>query len=143
MFESFAQAEQQHPHSVRNSIPTARAPASSPRGVHQVTPETSVTAALASMANEIKELKFSAQRCQVCRGGHDTRDCPVNNQEHVSYDGNQYQNRGYINNNTYGLGWRSGNNPPRFNGCQQQYGGGKAGANSRSSVNTRKIEEML
>ncbi|KAI3773452.1 hypothetical protein L1987_47981 [Smallanthus sonchifolius] len=64
MFESFAQAEQQHPHSVRNSIPIARAPTSSPRGVHQVTPKTSVAAALALMANEIKELKLSAQRCQ-------------------------------------------------------------------------------
>ncbi|KAI3797283.1 hypothetical protein L1987_32539 [Smallanthus sonchifolius] len=143
MFESFAQAKQQHPHSVRNSIPTTREPASSPRGVHQVTPETSVAVALDSMANEIKELKLSAQRCQVCRGGHDTRDCPVNNEEHVNYAGNQYQNRGYNNNNTYGSGWKSGNNPPRFNGRQQQYGGGEVGASSGSSVNTRKIEEML
>ncbi|KAI3805520.1 hypothetical protein L1987_27970 [Smallanthus sonchifolius] len=121
MFESFAQAEQKHPHSVRNSIPTAIAPASSPRGVHQFTPETSLAAALASMANEIKELKLSSQRCQVCKGGHDTRDCPVNNQEHVSFTSNQ--NRGYNNYNSFGSGWRSGNNPSRFNAHQQQYGG--------------------
>ncbi|KAI3810153.1 hypothetical protein L1987_19763 [Smallanthus sonchifolius] len=133
MFESFSQAEQQHPHSVRNSIPTARAPASSPRGVHQVTPDSSVATALASIANEIKELKLSAQRCQVCRGDHDTRDCLINNQEHVSYAGNQNQNRGYNNYNSFGSGWRSGNNPPGFNGRQQQYGGGEAGASSRSS----------
>ncbi|KAI3821022.1 hypothetical protein L1987_08578 [Smallanthus sonchifolius] len=126
-----------------NSIPTAGALTSSSRGVHQVTPETSVAAALASMANKIKELKLSAQWCQVCRGGHDTRDCPVNNQEHVSYARNQYQNREYNNNNTYGLGWRSVNNPPGFNGHRQQYGGAEVGASSGSSVNTRKIEEML
>ncbi|KAI3754971.1 hypothetical protein L1987_54763 [Smallanthus sonchifolius] len=58
---------------------------SSFRGVHQVTPDSSVVAALTSMANEIKELKLSAQWCEVCWGGHDTRDCPVNNPEHVSY----------------------------------------------------------
>ncbi|KAI3808177.1 hypothetical protein L1987_24123 [Smallanthus sonchifolius] len=85
MFESFAQAEKQHPRSVRNSIPTARAPASSPRGVHQVTPETRVVVALASMANEIKELKLSTQRCQVCSGDHNTRDYPINNQEHLAF----------------------------------------------------------
>ncbi|KAI3815718.1 hypothetical protein L1987_15397 [Smallanthus sonchifolius] len=60
IFESFAQAEQQHP-SARTSIPSARSPASSPRGVHQVTPDSSVAAALASMANEIKELKLCWQ----------------------------------------------------------------------------------
>ncbi|KAI3806718.1 hypothetical protein L1987_22632 [Smallanthus sonchifolius] len=119
MFDSFAQAEQQYL-STRTSIPSARAPASSLRGVHHVTPETSVAATLASMANEIKELKLSAQRCQVCRGGHDTRDCLVNNQEHVSYAGNQNQNQGYNNYNSFGSGWRSGNNPPGFNGRQQQ-----------------------
>ncbi|KAI3816612.1 hypothetical protein L1987_16315 [Smallanthus sonchifolius] len=87
MFESFAEAEQQHPHSVTNSIPT---------------------------------FKHPPLLLEVCIwGGHDTRDCPVNNQEHVSYAGNQ------------------------FNGRQQQYGGGEAGASSGSSVNTRKIEEML
>ncbi|KAI3807840.1 hypothetical protein L1987_23775 [Smallanthus sonchifolius] len=59
MFESFAQAEHQHP-SGRTSIPSARSPASSPRGVHQVIPDSSVAAALASMANEIKELKLNA-----------------------------------------------------------------------------------
>ncbi|KAI3807563.1 hypothetical protein L1987_23493 [Smallanthus sonchifolius] len=138
MFESFAQAEQQHPRSVRDSIPTARSHASSPRGVHQVTPDTSVAAALASMANEIKELKLSALRCQVCRGGHDTRDCPVNNQEHVSYAGNQYQNRNYNNSNTFGSGWRSG-----FTGRQQQYGGAEEGASSGSTVGSRRIEEMM
>ncbi|KAI3798295.1 hypothetical protein L1987_33566 [Smallanthus sonchifolius] len=141
MFESFAQDEQQHPHSVRNSIPTTRAPASSPRGVHQVTPETSVVAALASMSNEIKELKLSAQRCHVCRGGHNTRDCPVNNQEHVSFAGNQ--NRGYNNYNSFGSGWRSSNNPSGFNARQYQYGGAEGGASSGSSVNIKKIEEMI
>ncbi|KAI3825462.1 hypothetical protein L1987_06951 [Smallanthus sonchifolius] len=80
MFVSFALSEQQQP-STRTSIPSARASTSSPRGVHQFTPDTSMAAALAAMANEIKELKLSAQWCEVCKGGHDTRDCPVNHQE--------------------------------------------------------------
>ncbi|KAI3819558.1 hypothetical protein L1987_13399 [Smallanthus sonchifolius] len=63
MFESFALAEHQQPYT-RTSIPIARAPVSSPRGVHQATPDTSVAVALEAMANEIKELKLSAQRCE-------------------------------------------------------------------------------
>ncbi|KAI3717262.1 hypothetical protein L1987_68766 [Smallanthus sonchifolius] len=47
--------------------------------VQLVTPDSSVAAALVSMANKIKELKLSAR--QVSGGGHDTRDCLVNNQE--------------------------------------------------------------
>ncbi|KAI3773727.1 hypothetical protein L1987_48257 [Smallanthus sonchifolius] len=121
-FESFTQSEQHYPSS-RTSIPSAREAASSPRGVHQVTPDSSMAAALASLANAIKELKLCAQRCQVCRGGHDTRDCPVKNQEHVSYADNQYHNRGYNYNNSFGSGWRSGNNPPWINGRQHQQGG--------------------
>ncbi|KAI3824786.1 hypothetical protein L1987_06257 [Smallanthus sonchifolius] len=143
MFESFALAEHQQP-STRTSIPSARAPASSPRGVDQVTLDTSVAAALAAMENEIKEMKLSSQSSEVCRGSHDTRDCPVNHQEQVSFAGNQNPNLGYNNyNNTYGSGWRSGNNPPWFNALHNQYGGVKAGASSGSSVSIRKIEEMI
>ncbi|KAI3732242.1 hypothetical protein L1987_63443 [Smallanthus sonchifolius] len=144
MFESFAQAEQQYPFS-RTSIPSARSSTTSPRGVHQVTPDSSVVAALASMANEIKELKLRAQWCQVCRGGHDTRDCLVNNQEQVSYASNQHQNQGYNNYNSFGSGWRSGNNPSGFNGRQQyqQNGGGETGLSMGSSVNTASNKEML
>ncbi|KAI3703995.1 hypothetical protein L1987_74196 [Smallanthus sonchifolius] len=63
MFESFAQAEQQQP-STRNSIPNARTPSSATRGVHQVNTDTSMAAALAAMANKIKELKMSAMKCE-------------------------------------------------------------------------------
>ncbi|KAI3744772.1 hypothetical protein L1987_57863 [Smallanthus sonchifolius] len=45
MFESFALAEHQQP-STRSSNPSARAPAYSPRGMHQVNPDTSVAASL-------------------------------------------------------------------------------------------------
>ncbi|KAI3815551.1 hypothetical protein L1987_15222 [Smallanthus sonchifolius] len=79
MFESFGQAEQQQP-----SIPSARTPTSATRGVHQVTTETSMAAALAAMAKEIKELKMSAVKWVVCRGGHDTIDCPVTQQDQNS-----------------------------------------------------------
>ncbi|KAI3816056.1 hypothetical protein L1987_15741 [Smallanthus sonchifolius] len=112
MFESFALAEQQRP-STRTSIPSARAPTFSPRGVHQVNPDTSVAAALAAMANEVKELKLSAQRW--------------------------YSNY----NNSFGSGWRFGSNLPRFNARSNQYGGGEAEASSGSSARDKKIEEML
>ncbi|KAI3813800.1 hypothetical protein L1987_18535 [Smallanthus sonchifolius] len=114
MFESFALAEQQQPRSVRTSIPTARTSTSSTRGVHQLTPDASVAAALAAMSKEIKELKLSAQKCEVYKGGHDTCDCPVNQQEQVEYVSNQ--NRCFNNafGNTFNLGWRSGGNPPGF-----------------------------
>ncbi|KAI3819806.1 hypothetical protein L1987_13658 [Smallanthus sonchifolius] len=70
MIESFAIAEQQRP-STRTSIPSARSSTSSPRGVHQVTPATSVAVALAAMANEIKELKLRdiAQSLKDRQGG--------------------------------------------------------------------------
>ncbi|KAI3821357.1 hypothetical protein L1987_08923 [Smallanthus sonchifolius] len=46
-----------------NFIPNTRTTPSTTRGVHEVTTETSVDAALAAMAKEIKELKLSAQKC--------------------------------------------------------------------------------
>ncbi|KAI3744605.1 hypothetical protein L1987_57691 [Smallanthus sonchifolius] len=115
MFECFSLADQQQP-STRNYIPSARTHTSSIRVVHQVTPDTSMATALAAMAREIKELKKSAQRCKVCRGGHNTIDCP---------------------------GWRSSGNPPGFQSCQNQFGGGDAGTRSGGSDRDKKIGKML
>ncbi|KAI3774711.1 hypothetical protein L1987_49271 [Smallanthus sonchifolius] len=144
MFESFAQAEQQQP-STRNSTPSARTHTSATRVVHQVTTETSMAAVLAAMVKEIKELKMSAMKCEVCRGGHDTIDCPVTQQEQVEFIGNRKPPlfnsgwRNYLNSN-----WRSGGNPPGFQNRQNQYGGEReAGQNSGSSAGEKRIVEML
>ncbi|KAI3695366.1 hypothetical protein L1987_78362 [Smallanthus sonchifolius] len=93
LFESFAQAEKQQP-STRNSIPSARTPTSATRVVHQVNTDTSMVAVLAAMAKEIKELKTSAMKCEVCRGGHDTIYCPVAQQEQYGRDRNGGHNSG-------------------------------------------------
>ncbi|KAI3823049.1 hypothetical protein L1987_04475 [Smallanthus sonchifolius] len=116
MFEIFALAEQHRPYT-RTSIPSARAPDSSPRGMHQVNPDTSVAVALAAMANEIKELKLNAQMCE---------------------------NRGFNNyNNSYGSGGKSGGNPPGFTARPNQQSGGEVGPSGGSNMNTKRIEEML
>ncbi|KAI3814002.1 hypothetical protein L1987_18741 [Smallanthus sonchifolius] len=77
-----------------NSTPSARTPTSATRGVYQVTTETSMAAALATMAKEIKDLKMSSMKCEVCRGGHDTIGCPVTQQEQYGGDRDGGQNSG-------------------------------------------------
>ncbi|KAI3786272.1 hypothetical protein L1987_39834 [Smallanthus sonchifolius] len=66
-----------------NSIPSARTLTSSIRGVHQVTPDTSVAAALAAMAKEIKELKMSARKYE----GTKTEDLTMPLAIHTTRDG--------------------------------------------------------
>ncbi|KAI3732677.1 hypothetical protein L1987_63884 [Smallanthus sonchifolius] len=129
----------------RNYIPNARTPTSATRGVHQVNTDTSMVAALAPMAKEIKELKMSAMKCEVCRGGHDSIDCPVAQQEQVDFLGNQKPplfNSGWRNHPNFS--WRSGGNPPGFQPRQNQYGGDRdGGQHSGSSSGEKEIKEML
>ncbi|XP_076907440.1 uncharacterized protein LOC143563881 [Bidens hawaiensis] len=120
MFESFALAEQQGP-SARG---TSKTTTSSARGVRQISNDTSITAALKAIQREIKDLKKVVNRCEVCRGGHDTVDCPVGQQEKVDYLGNQnkgpntYGNPGWRNSSNYG--WRSRGNAQGFQPRQEQ-----------------------
>ncbi|KAD4585009.1 hypothetical protein E3N88_22610 [Mikania micrantha] len=80
MFESFAQAEYEQRSSNRNSTPIASS-SSSTRGVHHVNVDTSVAAALESLARDVKELKMRVDRCEICRGGHATSECLVGQEQ--------------------------------------------------------------
>ncbi|XP_076903418.1 uncharacterized protein LOC143558468 [Bidens hawaiensis] len=80
LFESFAQSDFAKKPRSRNSNPVTSTP-SSVRGVHQVNQDTSVAAALESLASEIKNLKAKIDKCELCRGGHGTLDCPLMSQE--------------------------------------------------------------
>ncbi|XP_076949774.1 uncharacterized protein LOC143622546 [Bidens hawaiensis] len=119
LFESFALAEQQEP-SARG---TSRTTTSSARGIYQVSDDTSIATALEAMQKDIRELKKIAQKCEICRGGHDTVDCPVDQREKVDYLGNQsrganaYGNSGWRNNSNYD--WRSGGNAQGFQQRQE------------------------
>ena len=147
MFESFALAEQQQP-STRNSIPATRAATSSVRGVHHVSQDISVAAAIEAMAKEIKDLKVKINKCEICRGGHKTSECPVTEQEQVDSLNSgwlkpPYQN--YTSNSnwrTQNSNWRGGN-PPGLQPRQNQFTSGDAGASSGGSNGDKNIEEML
>jgi hypothetical protein len=76
MFEDFALAEQQQPKSQTSASRTV--PPSSTRGLHHVSVDTEVAAEIASLKKLfIESLNKLAAKCEVCRGGHDTIDCPV------------------------------------------------------------------
>ncbi|KAI3797565.1 hypothetical protein L1987_32823 [Smallanthus sonchifolius] len=85
--------------------------------VHHVTPDTSVTAALATMAREIKELKLSAQRCEEEATTPET----ATSVKRSSASGN----------------------PPGFQSRQNQFDGGDARPSAGGSVGNQRIEEML
>ncbi|KAD4888365.1 hypothetical protein E3N88_20438 [Mikania micrantha] len=87
IFESFAQAEYEQRSSNRNSTPIASS-SSSTRGVHHVNVDTSVAAALESLARDVKDLKMRVDRCEICRGGHATSECLVG-QEQANFVGGQ------------------------------------------------------
>ncbi|KAJ0520261.1 putative nucleotidyltransferase, Ribonuclease H [Helianthus annuus] len=140
MFESFAMAGQQS-HPARNSIPSTRT-TSSAKGVYQVTPDTSLAAELEALKREMREMKLKERKCEICRGGHETVDCPVRSQEEVDYisnPNNHFQNASF--NNSYNSGWknqsnwRSGGNPPGF---QQQSSSG-----SSSGTEFKELKDIL
>ncbi|XP_076885257.1 uncharacterized protein LOC143534716 [Bidens hawaiensis] len=144
LFESFALAEQQE----SSARGTSRTTTSSARGIFQVLNDTSIAAALEAMQKDIRELKKISQKCEICRGGHDTVDCPVDQQEKVDYLGNQnrganaYGNSGWRNNSNYG--WRSGGNAQGFR--QEQVSDPEAAGSSsagKSSGMDPDLKELL
>ncbi|KAK1431640.1 hypothetical protein QVD17_08144 [Tagetes erecta] len=163
LFESFAQAEFEQRSVNRNSTPVTSAP-SSTRGVHHVTMDTSVAAALENLTREVKDLKAKVDKCEYCRGGHSTLECPVMNQEQVEFIGgqNRFQNS-YNNNNSNwnnfknsntNSNWRSSGAPPGFqsnfnsNRGQGQFsgnsqGGQNSGSGQGSGSGLERIEELL
>ena len=101
------------------------------------------------MKKENKELKKSAMRCEICRGGYDTIDCLVGSDEQVDFLGNP--NRGP---NSYGnsynsnwrnhpkFSWKSGGNQSGFQ-PRQDRSVGEGGASSSGTEREKRIEDHL
>uniref|UniRef100_A0A251TV51 Putative retrotransposon gag domain, Ribonuclease H-like domain protein n=1 Tax=Helianthus annuus TaxID=4232 RepID=A0A251TV51_HELAN len=138
LFESFAHSDMDYSTTSRTSIPVRTTSAG--RGVNQVSLDSSVAAAVErakeeirqEMRQELSEIKKKVDRCEVCRGGHDTIDCPTLTLEQVEYIAGQP--RGPMNpfNNSSSnwrgsgnsSGYRSSGNPPGFSGQYQSRGPG-------------------
>ncbi|KAK1419540.1 hypothetical protein QVD17_28715 [Tagetes erecta] len=155
MFESFALSEQESPHP-KSSTSATRASSSTTRGVYQVSPGSDLAVMMEAVRNEIKDLKMSVNKCEVCRGGHDTIDCPTMSQEQVDFIGGQGRGSGGAFSGSYNPGWRnhpnfswrSGGNPPGFQQRQPQasgdVGSGSGSGNSNSSGSELKdIKDLL
>ncbi|XP_076935075.1 uncharacterized protein LOC143601581 [Bidens hawaiensis] len=111
MFESFAQSDLAKVPHRGNSKPVSST-SSSARGVHQVNLDTSVAAALESLTREVKKLKAKVDRCEFCRGGHGTLECPVMNQQVDFVAGQNRFPNNYNNNNQ---SWNTYKNPNQNN----------------------------
>ncbi|KAD3066469.1 hypothetical protein E3N88_34349 [Mikania micrantha] len=107
LFESFAQAEYEQRSSNRNSTPITSS-SSSMRGVHHVNMDTSVAAALESLARDVRDLKMRVDRCEICRAGDATSECLVS-QEQANYVGGQGRFG-----HSYNPGWGNSQNPQPF-----------------------------
>ncbi|MFS8034865.1 putative nucleotidyltransferase, Ribonuclease H [Helianthus anomalus] len=130
LFGSFAHSDMDYNTISRTSIPVRTTSAG--RGVNQVSLDPLVAAVVESlrqeMRQELSEIKKKVDRCEVCRGGHDTIDCPTLTLEQVKYIAGQ--SRGPTNpfNNSNSSwrgsgntsGYRSSGNPPGFSSGQYQ-----------------------
>ncbi|KAK1421779.1 hypothetical protein QVD17_24402 [Tagetes erecta] len=135
--------------------PNTRAPVTStPRGVHQVDSNTALLAQVEALTKMVKDLQQKkVQTCEICRGAHDTVDCPIaptDDVEHVDYawgksigsygqgdyssGQTRFQNTAFGNSynpnwkNHPGFSWRN-QNPPGF---QQRPQGSYQGQGSSS-----------
>ena len=110
MFESFAQADHEQLSTNRKSIPVTSTPSSS-RGVHHVSMDTGVAAALENLTREMKELRAKVDKCELCRGGHGTLECPLmSREEQVEFVSNQSRFQGNGNNSNWNKGSSFNNN---------------------------------
>ena len=148
MFESFALAQQQQPSTRTSRNTTTTSPSS--RGLHQVTSDTIAAAELEALKKEVRELKKSAMKCEVCRGGHDTIDCPVSSEEQVDYLGNPNRGQNNAFGNSYNSGWRNHPNFSWKNGGEQSrfqpkqdHSSGEVGGSSNGSEGNKEIRDML
>ncbi|XP_021985888.1 uncharacterized protein LOC110882106 [Helianthus annuus] len=150
-FESFAQSQSQSRSDQRyqsgNSNTTTSVPT---RGVNHVTMDPSLASVLENMNRQLNEIKAKVDKCEYCRGGHDTNACPLLvGEEQVDFLGGGFgrgQSSGFGGNNNFGSGWRNNNNnfnnnntfrsngPPGFQiaqnpnkGQNSLFGGGSGG----------------
>ncbi|KAJ0870421.1 putative retrotransposon gag domain, aspartic peptidase domain superfamily [Helianthus annuus] len=138
LFESFAHSDMDYSTTSRTSIPVRTTSAG--RGVNQVSLDSSVAAAVErakeeirqEMRQELSEIKKKVDRCEVCRGGHDTIDCPTLTLEQIEYIAGQPRGPTNPFNNSNSnwrgsgnsSGYRSSGNPPGFSGQYQSRGPG-------------------
>ncbi|XP_021991828.1 uncharacterized protein LOC110888617 [Helianthus annuus] len=134
LFESFAHSDMDYSTTSRTSIPVRTTSAG--RGVNQVGLDSSVAAAVErakeelrqEMRQELNEIKKKVDRCEVCRGGHDTIDCPTLTLEQVEYIAGHPRGPTKPFNNSSSnwrgsgnsSGYRSSGNPPGFSSGQYQ-----------------------
>ncbi|KAI3762510.1 hypothetical protein L1987_52940 [Smallanthus sonchifolius] len=161
LFESFAHADIDHCATSRTSIPVTST-SSTARGVNQVGSDSKVASQLDYITKELLEIKKKVDRCEVCRGGHDTVDCPTLTLEQVEYIAGQ--NRGPTNPFNNNSNWRSNNNfrssgnPPDFpsgqyqsrgpgfyssGGSNQQGQFGSSGSGSNTGVKDQSTQRTL
>ncbi|XP_021971612.1 uncharacterized protein LOC110866771 [Helianthus annuus] len=136
LFESFAHSDMDYGTISRTSIPVRTSSAG--RRVNQVSLDPSIAAIVESLRQELRqevrqelnEIKKKVDRCEVCRGGHDTLDCPTLTLEQVEFIAGQSRGQFSNNNNNifnsswHGSGSSSGyrplGNPPGFPPGQYQ-----------------------
>ncbi|KAD3069042.1 hypothetical protein E3N88_36922 [Mikania micrantha] len=95
-------------------------------GVLPVDSNTALVAQVEALTKMVKDLQAKGNaKCEICRGGHDTRQCPMlanDSHEQVNYAGNFNQGPGNAYGNSYNSGgrnqpdftWKNGN-PSGFN----------------------------
>ncbi|XP_076952077.1 uncharacterized protein LOC143625691 [Bidens hawaiensis] len=117
-----------------------------------------------NLTQEIKELKAKVDKCEMCRGGHGTLECPLMNNQDVDFVVGQNRFRNAYNNNNQnwnsyknqnrnqGQGnsnWRPAGGPPGFQAPYKQNQGqhNNEGSNGQSSNNvldlSKKLDEMM
>ncbi|XP_022031179.1 uncharacterized protein LOC110932126 [Helianthus annuus] len=126
LFQSFAHSDMDYSTASRTSIPVTTSSAG--RGVNQVSLDSLVVAVLEGMKRDLLEIKKKVDRREVCRGGHDTIECPTLTLEQVEFIAGQ--SRGQFNNNNIfnsswqgsgsSSGYRPSGNPPGFPSGQYQ-----------------------
>ncbi|XP_022003135.1 uncharacterized protein LOC110900558 [Helianthus annuus] len=150
-FEAFAQSQSQSRSDQRyqggNSNTTTSTPA---QGVNHVTVDPGLASFLQNMNKQLNEIQAKIDKCEFCRGGHDTNACPLLvGEEQCDYLGGGFgrgQFSGSGPTNPLGSGWRNNNNnfnnnntfrpngPPGFQMAQNPnrgqnslFGGGSSG----------------
>ncbi|XP_022031026.1 uncharacterized protein LOC110931966 [Helianthus annuus] len=130
LFESFAHSDIDHRAIDRTSIPVSST-SSAGRGVHQISLDTLMVTAMENLerrlTNRMNDLEKRVDRCEVCRGGHDTIDCPTLTVEQVEFIANRGPTNPF-NNSNLGSNWRSNTFhlpviPPISNQVQIKTGG--------------------
>ncbi|KAD4385221.1 hypothetical protein E3N88_25389 [Mikania micrantha] len=119
LFENMTMSSYQYP-------TRGKSTATQKTGVLHVDSNTALTTQVEALTKLVKDMQVKNNaRCEVCRGGHETIQCPQitdESQEQVDYVGNPNRGPGNAFGNSYNSGgrnqpgftWKSGN-PPGFN----------------------------